>query len=339
MVVGSEENTQVTEQPKAFDPNAFLSGRNTEVLGGTADPTNPNAQQFVNEQVVQEPVVGTTAAEESVYNLTLSERVASRLTQRLNITGDEPLTEDKLIQYFDSIEQNESNLRTQLIESGIYDSPVLKEIEKTKALSKADAVKEHLVAIGLDEQDAIERIEILESTGGIDTIYNKYIAGLDAKKQVEVDRLKTESAQAIDTRSRGLNGSMSQEERGKLTTLLKEQLQDVSTIAGVSFGSTPEEVQANKIAHVEYLVSGKFEKDLRENPSVYAQMAFVFKNLKTIQAVAISRGSEMGKAAILSKLQNPTIPKSGQPPVPSGNGVSFDPVAFNQGREAARQKA
>jgi hypothetical protein len=110
----------------------------------------------------------------------------------------------------------------------------------------------------------------------------------------------------------------------------------VSTIAGVSFGSTPEEAQASKAAHVEYLVSGKFEKDLRENPTVYAQMAFVFKNLKTIQSVAISKGAELGKAAILSKIQNPTIPKSGQPPVPNGSGAGFDPVAFNQGRQEAQ---
>jgi hypothetical protein len=339
MVVEAQANAVPTEQPQGFDAAAFLTGRNTEVLGGKPNEVaSPIAtQQSQVEAPAPVSAASVAAAEaEAAFNLTLSQRAATRLTERLGVTEENPLTEDRLLEYFDAIERNESTLRAQLVESGVYDSEVIKDIEKTKALSKEDAVKQHLIALGLDEEDAATRVEILESTGGIDSIYNKYVTSLDAKKQVEIDRLKAENAQAIDKRSRGLNGSMSQEEAGQLTTLLNEQLKDVSTIAGVSFGSTPEEAQASKAAHVEYLVSGKFEKDLRENPTVYAQMAFVFKNLKTIQSVAISKGAELGKAAILSKIQNPTIPKSGQPPVPNGSGAGFDPVAFNQGRQEAQ---
>lgn len=340
MITVAEQKQGEQGTPQAFDPTAFNAGRIETISKGVAPSQQAAPAAPVVQQQQQTPAEQQAVVEEAAqYRLTLSEQVATRLTQRLGITEATQLTEDSLIQFIDGIEQREGNLRTQLIERGVFDSPEIQSIEAKLKMDKATAVKESLMAHGLSEEDAAEQVDILTGTGGIDKMHEKYVARLEANKQTEIERLKAEHATAIDNASRGLNGSMSDEDRVKLSTLLNEQLKDVSTIAGASFGSTPDEVAANKAAHVEYLVSGKFEKDLRADPAVYAQMAFIFRNLKTIQSVAMSKGAEMGKAAVLERLQQPSNVKQGNALVPAGADGKFDPVAFNQGRAQAQAES
>lgn len=319
-----------------FDPKAFNEAKMQETSGGqqpaqppTFVPPAPPSPDTPPAPPSAEP----SAPERSfAFQLKLTAEHGERFKTLLGVTDEAEFTADKLLESLQAFKSREEQLSQTILEKGVYTSDKLTALGAKKALDSEKLVRADLKEQGFSDEDIEAQVELYLSSGVIDKQKELILKKIEREETAENERLKSEAQAKLEDIKRKATGSMTPEEKGAAISLFKEQLK-ADQIAGVSFGKTAEEVAANKEAHAEYLASGQFEKEMKANPAVYAELGFIFRNWETVQKVLVSKGIETGKASVLERIQNPSKPDGSRPPVPA-NGGAFDPSAWKASREA-----
>lgn len=326
-----------------FDPKAFLKGR-TEPGAGTAPAVVAEtvAPVVVPTEVVAPVVVATPSADvvvpptaEEKYQLILEASHAKKLMELVGISETDPLTADTLLDKLTNFQSRDQEVTNMLIEKGVYDSPELRALNSLKAMDAESFIKQNLLKLGYTETEAIEEIESFIINGTLERQYVIHARQIDAAINAENEKLKEQYTLEIQNRKKNAEAAKSPEQIKEYVNMFKEHLK-ADSIAGIKLGKTAQEADNMRLATAEYCASGKFESELKANPSVYAEMAFVFKNFDTVKATLLSEGKEAGKASILEKIMHPNTPSSAAALVPK-TADSFDPGLFTQGRAAAQQ--
>lgn len=327
-----------------FDPKAFNEAKQKEMAEGNGQqqqqqqppalpPPNPN--EPANPPVVVAP---TTPPEgEFAFRLNLTAAHGERIKSLLDVKDEADFTADGLLARIEGFKNREEELSRTILEKGVYTSDKLTALNTKRGLDAEKLVREDLKDQGFTDEDIEAQVELYASSGVIEKQRDLIVKKLDREITAESERLKVDAQTKLDELKRKASGAMTPEERGATVTMFKEHL-NVDSIAGVSLGTTAEEVAATKEAHAQYLASGQFEKDLKADPATYAEFAFMFKNWKTVQTVLVSKGIETGKASVLERIENPSKPNGSRPPVPA-NGDAFDPQAWKASRQTQFNQA
>ena len=307
----AEDN--VSQSAFQFDPELWMDAMYEDRVKDeqssepvSEEPSNEEAQE-VEEDKQEEEVVAEAPETEQVVNETPVEAVNNeslkQISNDLNISAES---------YEDLLNQ----LNTLKSPSYIEEDDTIGGINQVLKLEDGDILKAYKTYVeGYDKEDAEEMITALEESGMIKYEVKKARQYFQNQKLAYIEKLKNDKVS---------NQTKAQEVKEQYTAQIKDIVSKTDKLFDVvSFkDDQKKEIQ-------DYILTGKFQKDVLANPKALIDFAYFQKYQDTIKNVLKQQGESKGIKSMI-ETQKPLKSKTSYTVSDKQKGI-FDPEKFLSG--------
>jgi hypothetical protein len=212
-----------------------------------------------------------------------------------------------------------------LAAGGIFVNDTIKDIRATLALDDREFVKKMLgKSVPASSLDSV--VDNIIVSNQLKATADGFRTELNTQLTTEETRLKSEH----DARVQAALAQKTAPDVTAVTARYVAAAKDISTIAGVSLGKTPEEVSTVVGKAAAALADGSFARDVVGNDANMIQLALLWQSRETLGSVLTELGRQQGKAALLLEELGNVRPADQHGVVPVPGDGTFDPNKFRQ---------
>lgn len=212
-----------------------------------------------------------------------------------------------------------------LAAGGIFINDTIKDIRATLALDDREFVKKMLgKSVPAASLDSV--VDNIVVSNQLKATADGFRTELNTQLTTEETRLKSEHEARVQA-------ALAQKTAPDVTAVTARYVaaaKDISTIAGVSLGKTPEEVSTVIGKAAAALADGSFARDVVGNDANMIQLALLWQSRESLGSVLTELGRQQGKAALLLEELGNVRPANQQGVVHVPGDSAFDPNKFRQ---------